>query len=120
MKTIFSSPAFTLLFLVLATVSNAQNNQLTGNKPVLPGVRTELHKNTRANHEIAISHEWERIKTKRIPAGIYLQSEAYNPYRPYNPQRIVMPAPTNGYDDKNKAILGDLLRSIIIERGHKH
>ena len=121
MKALFTSSAITTLLLLLISMSYAQN-QSSENIPAPPGLRTEAHKKLNLEIGTVISHEWERINTKKATRLINLQSDVYNPYQPYNPPRIITRYNITEpyYDGKKETFIGDILRSILIERAHRH
>jgi hypothetical protein len=119
MKALFISSTITTMLLLLISMSYAQN-PLDKNIPVPPGFRTETHK--KINFEKVMSHEWERINTKKATLRINLQNDIYNPYKPYNPPRMITRYNTTEpyYDGKKETFIGDVLRSILLERAHHH
>ena len=121
MKALLIPSTITTMLLLLISMSYAQS-RLDENIPAPPGFRTETHKKINFEKETVTPHEWERITTKKATLRINLQNDIYNPYQPYNPPRIITRYNINEpyYDGKKETFIGDIFRSILVERAHRH
>ena len=109
------------MLLLLISMSHAQSRS-DENRSVPPGFRTETHKKINFEKGTVMPHEWERINIKKATLRINLQNDIYNPYQPYNPPRMITRYNTSEpyYDGKKETIIGDIFRSILLERAHHH
>lgn len=129
MKPSFSSPAFTIAFLVVTTASDAQHKPFPTNLIADSTVKTyNLNTSiTDSTKKINISPavtgvgKKDNPKTNKTTKRKKKQENGFNPYQPPPPDR--KPLPYNSYRESRKppvtdSLGGEILRTILKDKNH--